>query len=149
MAAMNNVSDLKPFKSMWKVRVKIIRLWKQYSTASGETIEMVFVDSRGDKIHGTVKKDEFGQFVHVLQQGQTKVLFLLKFFILLIFLFIFLNKGSKIEATLYEELEALNHITMNEDLYGALVGVGELQPYHDEIYGEMRHKINFSLINLG
>ncbi|KAL0718532.1 hypothetical protein Bca4012_067854 [Brassica carinata] len=68
MAAMNNVSDLKPFKSMWKVRVKIIRLWKQYSTASGETIEMVFVDSR----------------------------------------------GSKIEATLYEELEALNHITMNE-----------------------------------
>ncbi|KAL0885039.1 hypothetical protein Bca101_009021 [Brassica carinata] len=31
------------------------------------------------------------------------------------------------------------------DLYGALVGVGELQPYHDEIYGEMRHKINFSL----
>ncbi|KAG2313308.1 hypothetical protein Bca52824_024865 [Brassica carinata] len=74
MAVMNNVSDLKPFKSMWKVRVKIIRLWKQYSTASGETIEMVFVDSRGDKIHGTVKKDEVGQFVHVLQQGQTKVL---------------------------------------------------------------------------
>ncbi|KAG2316467.1 hypothetical protein Bca52824_019589 [Brassica carinata] len=81
MAAMNNVSDLKPFKSMWKVRVKIIRLWKQYSTASGETIEMVFVDFRGDKIHGTVKKDEVGQFVHVLQQGQTKVLFLLKFFL--------------------------------------------------------------------
>ena len=63
-----------------------------------------------------MKKDEVGQFVHVLQQGQTKVLFLLKFFffILLIFLFIFLNNGSKIEATLYEELEALNHITMNE-----------------------------------
>ncbi|KAG2317669.1 hypothetical protein Bca52824_020791 [Brassica carinata] len=89
------------------------------------------------------------------------------------------QKGSKIEATLYEELEALNHITMNEvnstktcsnyycfvkfldiarglahpmyciDLYGALVGVGELQPYHDEIYGEIRHKINFSSINLG
>ncbi|KAG2303223.1 hypothetical protein Bca52824_031874 [Brassica carinata] len=125
------------------------------------------------------------------------------------------QKGSKIEATLYEELEALNHITMNEgdwfdirnfkvmhfsglirltknryhivmsnstvvvqiqpktcsnyycfakfldiarglahplyciDLYGALVGIGELQPYHDEIYGEIQHKINFSLINLG
>ncbi|KAG2298588.1 hypothetical protein Bca52824_035060 [Brassica carinata] len=59
---------------MNNVRVKIIRLWKQYSTASGETIEMVFVDSRDDKIHGTVKKDEVGQFVHVLQQGQTKVL---------------------------------------------------------------------------
>ncbi|XP_013617720.1 PREDICTED: uncharacterized protein LOC106324268 [Brassica oleracea var. oleracea] len=47
MAAMNNISELKPFKSMWKVK--------------------------GDKIHGTVKKDEVGQFTHVLQQGQTKV----------------------------------------------------------------------------
>lgn len=46
MAAMNNISELKPFKSMWKVKVKIIRLWKQYSAAGGETIEMVFVDSR-------------------------------------------------------------------------------------------------------
>nr|VDD51763.1 unnamed protein product [Brassica oleracea] len=35
---------------------------------------MVFVDSRGDNIHGTVKKDEVGQFVHVLHQGQTKFL---------------------------------------------------------------------------
>ncbi|CAF2133673.1 unnamed protein product [Brassica napus] len=74
MAAMNNISELKPFKSMWKVKVKIIRLWKQYSAAGGETIEMVFVDSRGDKIHGTVKKDEVGQFAHVLHQGQTKLL---------------------------------------------------------------------------
>ncbi|KAH0899305.1 LOW QUALITY PROTEIN: hypothetical protein HID58_048873 [Brassica napus] len=48
MAAMNNISELKPFKSMWKVK--------------------------GDKIHGTVKKDEVGQFAHVLQQEQTKVL---------------------------------------------------------------------------
>lgn len=43
---MNNIFDLRPFKSMWKVKVKIIRLWKQYSTAGGETIEMVFKDSR-------------------------------------------------------------------------------------------------------
>lgn len=46
MAAMNLISDLKPFKSMWKVKVKIIRLWNQYSAAGGETIEMVFVDAR-------------------------------------------------------------------------------------------------------
>ncbi|KAF3604377.1 hypothetical protein F2Q69_00037491 [Brassica cretica] len=56
------------------VKVKIIRLWTQYSAAGSETIEMVFVDSRGDNIHGTVKKDEVGQFVHVLHQGQTKFL---------------------------------------------------------------------------
>lgn len=46
MAAMNLISDLKPFKSMWKVKVKIIRLWNQYSAAGGETIEIVFVDAR-------------------------------------------------------------------------------------------------------
>ena len=45
MAAITAVSDLKPFKSMWKIQVKIIRLWKQYSAASGLTIEMVLIDS--------------------------------------------------------------------------------------------------------
>ncbi|CAN6827331.1 unnamed protein product [Brassica oleracea] len=74
MAAMNTISELKPFKSMWKVQVKIIRLWKQYSAAGGETIEMVFVDARGDKIAGTVKKELVGKFDRVLQEGETKVL---------------------------------------------------------------------------
>lgn len=46
MAAVDFVSDLKPFKSMWKVRVKIVRMWKQYSGVVGETIEMVVVDSK-------------------------------------------------------------------------------------------------------
>lgn len=38
------VSNIKPFKSMWNIKVKTIRLWKQYSGACGETIEMVLVD---------------------------------------------------------------------------------------------------------
>ncbi|KAF8048406.1 hypothetical protein N665_2526s0002 [Sinapis alba] len=59
---------------MWRVKVKIIRLWRQYSAGSGESIEMVFVDARRDKIHGAVKEDEVRQFSNVLIQGQTKVL---------------------------------------------------------------------------
>ncbi|CAN6905290.1 unnamed protein product [Brassica oleracea var. botrytis] len=59
------------------------------------------------------------------------------------------QKGTTIEGTLYEDLEASNQITMDEDLYGALVGVGELQAYEDDIYGGISHKINFSLINIG
>lgn len=35
------------------------------------------------------------------------------------------------------------------DLYGALVGVGELQAYEDEINGGINHRISFSLINIG
>ncbi|CAG7862313.1 unnamed protein product [Brassica rapa] len=46
MAGLDFVSDLKLFKSVWKIRVKVIRLWKQYSCASGETMEMVLADSR-------------------------------------------------------------------------------------------------------
>lgn len=46
MAGLDFVSDVKPFKSMWKVRVKIVCLWKQYSGAVRETIEMVLVDSK-------------------------------------------------------------------------------------------------------
>lgn len=45
MAPMNRISELKPFKSMWKIKVKIIRLWNQFSAAGGETIELVFVDA--------------------------------------------------------------------------------------------------------
>ncbi|KAL0649398.1 hypothetical protein Bca4012_092089 [Brassica carinata] len=44
MSSINSVFDLKPFKTTWKIMVKVIRLWKQYSAAGGETIEMVFCD---------------------------------------------------------------------------------------------------------
>ncbi|KAH0925672.1 hypothetical protein HID58_017928 [Brassica napus] len=53
----NSVADLKPFKTMWRVKVSIVRLWKQYSAAGGLTIEMVIIDSNGDKIHASVKKE--------------------------------------------------------------------------------------------
>ena len=42
--SINPVADVKPFKTMWKINVKVIRLWKQYSAAGGETIEMVLCD---------------------------------------------------------------------------------------------------------
>jgi len=45
MAGFNSVADLKPFKTMWRVKVSIVRLWKQYSAAGGLTIEMVLIDS--------------------------------------------------------------------------------------------------------
>lgn len=45
MANFDQVFALKPFKTMWRIRVKIIWVWKQYSTLAGESIEMVLVDS--------------------------------------------------------------------------------------------------------
>ncbi|RID63262.1 hypothetical protein BRARA_E02279 [Brassica rapa] len=74
MAGFDEVSKLKPYKSMWRIKVKIIRMWKQYTAQGGETIEMVLVDSKGDKIHASVKKDLVEQFDPVLVEGFTKIL---------------------------------------------------------------------------
>ncbi|KAF3555645.1 hypothetical protein F2Q69_00012729 [Brassica cretica] len=74
MAAITNVCDLKPFKSTWKIRVKILRLWKQYSATGGLTIEMVLIDSNGVKINASVKKDLVNQFDSFLSQGSSKIL---------------------------------------------------------------------------
>ncbi|CAN6850043.1 unnamed protein product [Brassica oleracea] len=54
--SINPVADVKPFKTMWKIKVKDIRLWKQYSAAGGETIEMVLCDVKvNDGIRFSVK----------------------------------------------------------------------------------------------
>ncbi|KAG2276217.1 hypothetical protein Bca4012_043562 [Brassica carinata] len=74
MAGFDEVSQLTPYKSMWRIKVKIIRMWKQYTAQGGETIEMVLVDSKGDKIHASVKKDLVEQFDPVLMEGFTKIL---------------------------------------------------------------------------
>ncbi|KAG2266479.1 hypothetical protein Bca52824_073558 [Brassica carinata] len=74
MAFLNTVSELKPFKSMWKIKVKIIRLWRQYSAQGGATIEMVLSDSNGDNTHATVKKELVEQFAPVLGEGMTRIL---------------------------------------------------------------------------
>ncbi|KAL0744704.1 hypothetical protein Bca101_101239 [Brassica carinata] len=74
MAGFNSIAELKPFKFMWKIKVKIIRLWKQYSAGGGLTIEMVLVDNMGDKIHATVKQELASQFEQRLTQGASKIL---------------------------------------------------------------------------
>ncbi|XP_056864303.1 replication protein A 70 kDa DNA-binding subunit C-like [Raphanus sativus] len=40
MAQLDSVSQLKPFKTMWKIRVKIVRLWRQYS-AQGDVMGQI------------------------------------------------------------------------------------------------------------
>ncbi|KAF8096356.1 hypothetical protein N665_0311s0009 [Sinapis alba] len=72
---MNFIFYLKPKNSMWKIKVKVIRLWKQYSSFGGEAIEMVLVDAKGDKIDALIKKDLVLQFDHLLKQGTSKFLF--------------------------------------------------------------------------
>ena len=37
--------DLSPAKTTWKIKVKIIHLWRQYSAGDIDSIEMVLIDS--------------------------------------------------------------------------------------------------------
>ncbi|KAF3569930.1 hypothetical protein F2Q69_00059223 [Brassica cretica] len=65
MAAITDVCDLKQFKSVWKIRVKILRLWKQYSAATGLMIETVLIDSNVRHLYSLIT---------FLSQGSSKIL---------------------------------------------------------------------------
>ncbi|KAH0866914.1 hypothetical protein HID58_073936 [Brassica napus] len=119
MDAMNFISDLKPKKSLWKIRVKVIRLWKQYSAAAGETIEMVFVDEKGDKIHASVRKELVSQQLLLDHSWSFSYP---KFYVVMTYL--------------CEELVGVGGIEYIED--------EELA----EIFGST-HKIQFYLVNIG
>ncbi|XP_019099724.1 PREDICTED: replication factor A protein 1-like [Camelina sativa] len=74
MSSFSNVSDLKPFKNMWKIKVKIIQLWKQYSATTGETIKMILIDAKGDKIQATIKNALIGTFRDQLEEGMSRII---------------------------------------------------------------------------
>lgn len=44
-AIFDHITELKLFKTKWKIKVKIIRLWKQYSARGIESIDMVLLDT--------------------------------------------------------------------------------------------------------
>ncbi|KAL9308439.1 putative nucleic acid-binding, replication factor A [Arabidopsis thaliana] len=58
--------DVRPYKNAWRVQVKILHSWKQYTSNTGETIELVISDEHGKKMHATVKKELVSKFVHKL-----------------------------------------------------------------------------------
>lgn len=39
-----NLIDVKPFKTAWTIVVKIVHTWKQFTSSSYETIEMILAD---------------------------------------------------------------------------------------------------------
>ncbi|CAF2157820.1 BnaA07g04190D [Brassica napus] len=49
------VSDIKPWKTEWRVHVKAVHSWKQQSKFGGESLEMILADETGAKIHASCK----------------------------------------------------------------------------------------------
>ncbi|KAH0883679.1 hypothetical protein HID58_059775 [Brassica napus] len=67
----DNVIDLSPVKTTWKIKVKIIRLW--ISVGDIESIEMVLLDSNGDMIHATVNEDVIPIFESFFEEDDSKI----------------------------------------------------------------------------
>ncbi|XP_010446058.1 PREDICTED: ATP-dependent DNA helicase PIF1-like [Camelina sativa] len=77
MAVMNgftHVSDLKAYKTTWKIRVRIVHTWKQYTTYAGETIEMILADFKGSLIHATIKKQQFNKHQRLIVFGDWRII---------------------------------------------------------------------------
>ncbi|OAO94829.1 hypothetical protein AXX17_AT5G29540 [Arabidopsis thaliana] len=68
------LADVKPFKTSWRVQVKILHTWKQYTAQSGETLEMVLADQRGSKIHASVKKSLVNMYDRHIALDQWRVI---------------------------------------------------------------------------
>ena len=38
------LKSLKPYKNAWRIQVKLLHVWRQYSVKAGESIEVILVD---------------------------------------------------------------------------------------------------------
>uniref|UniRef100_A0A0D3CQY7 Replication protein A 70 kDa DNA-binding subunit B/D first OB fold domain-containing protein n=1 Tax=Brassica oleracea var. oleracea TaxID=109376 RepID=A0A0D3CQY7_BRAOL len=46
---------IKPYKQGWRIQVKLVHSWRQKTNYGGDTLELIFADESGDKIHCTCK----------------------------------------------------------------------------------------------
>ncbi|XP_023641902.1 uncharacterized protein LOC17891499 [Capsella rubella] len=65
-ASFTFLPDVRPYKTAWRVQVKILHTWRQYTSMTGETLELIVYDDKGSKIHAAVKKDLVNRYVHNL-----------------------------------------------------------------------------------
>ncbi|KAJ1427593.1 hypothetical protein SESBI_09478 [Sesbania bispinosa] len=67
------ISSLCERRQNWRLRVKLVRLWKMTSVANPNdpyATQMVFVDEEGGRIEATVPKQHMSRFNHALVEGQ-------------------------------------------------------------------------------
>ncbi|XP_020879722.1 uncharacterized protein LOC9312579 isoform X2 [Arabidopsis lyrata subsp. lyrata] len=68
--SITELNAVKPFKTQWKIQVKIVHSWIQYTQYSGETLEMVLADTTGTLIHATIKKQQVNKFQRLITTGE-------------------------------------------------------------------------------
>ncbi|CAN6889318.1 unnamed protein product [Brassica oleracea] len=58
-----------PYKSEWRVEVKVLHTWKHYTKLSGETLEIILSNVHGTKILASCKKTYFEKFAKKVPVG--------------------------------------------------------------------------------
>ncbi|XP_018475052.1 uncharacterized protein LOC108846324 [Raphanus sativus] len=67
-ASCNLLKDVKPYKTGWRVRVKMLHSWKQ--NFGGETLECILADETGGKIHASFKRSQMFRVQRALPIGE-------------------------------------------------------------------------------
>ncbi|CAN6828006.1 unnamed protein product [Brassica oleracea] len=98
----DKVMDLSPAKTTWKIKVKIIHLWRQYSAGDIDSIEMVLIDSNGDTIQATANEDVVPIFESFLEEGDSKIF--INFSLSQAYIMGQIVEGVKIHASVMKDL---------------------------------------------
>ncbi|KAF1881976.1 hypothetical protein Lal_00038620 [Lupinus albus] len=70
----NFIKDVNDSKHIWKIVVRITQLWYVQIPPKPGHLEMILMDSKGEKIQVSVKKDEFNQWSQSLLENKTYVM---------------------------------------------------------------------------
>ncbi|XP_024016522.1 replication protein A 70 kDa DNA-binding subunit C-like [Eutrema salsugineum] len=73
MSSFTDLYSVKPFKTQWRVHVKILKVWKQYLNGV-ETLEMVVVDEKNQTMHVTLKKEFIKKNENLLEEGASRII---------------------------------------------------------------------------
>ncbi|XP_024014483.1 uncharacterized protein LOC112088433 [Eutrema salsugineum] len=73
MSSFTDLYSVKPFKTQWRVYVKILKVWKQYLNGV-ETLEMVVVDEKNQTMHVTLKKEFIKKNENLLEESASRII---------------------------------------------------------------------------
>ncbi|XP_024010289.1 replication protein A 70 kDa DNA-binding subunit E [Eutrema salsugineum] len=73
MSSFTDLYSVKPFKTQWRVYVKILKVWKQYLNGI-KTLEMVVVDEKNQTMHVTLKKEFIKKNENLLEEGASRII---------------------------------------------------------------------------
>ncbi|KAJ0248293.1 hypothetical protein HA466_0060390 [Hirschfeldia incana] len=72
--AFSLLKDVKPYKQGWRVQVKLLHSWRQKTNYGGDTLEMIFADESGVKIHCSARKSLIQTTQSKLRLGEWRLI---------------------------------------------------------------------------